>query len=455
MDVVQRIIHRFRVPYRIASKYFEERYAKLLLAMSYEEAKGVLGLTDNFTPADVQKAYRQQAFANHPDRGGDNATMIKINVAKDILEGKTKPDRSSPSSPSPSSWSAGPYKRDPRDSIPWDKDPETVYMKGETFEHAMSTSGIPAGVDWKFVSIPEWAYEEVYYPGHRVWVLYGQTDQKHVFLALKERGESMGVIDTDLGHKTHIEQDWQSSEVDVPISENISKIAARMIKEIGTSWLEKIKPKAPRKFVAWPGGKPTEQLLHKIPRSGGAALKDILVGTGLLNEDDPSVAGRKSVVELYTKMNREKGKKNEENARAQKREDPSKKVYTYASSYYDFFIRINGKTEQLTDETVLKMNKKFIPWIMNNQISEGAAFNVTRLRGGRMKFPASVALRELSDCMTGEPSWVIIALERAAEEWEPESKTAEFLRVRSEMTLHQAAEALDMEPFELFGVLHG
>src|SRR6185436_6779424 len=138
--------------------------------------------------------------------------------------------------------------------------------------------------DWKFVSIPEWYWEKSYYPGHRVWVLYGQTDTKHVFLAIKERGESSGVIPTDMGQKTHIEEDWQSSLVDVPIAQNISKIAPKYLKTVGISWADGATPKPPRKFISWPGGKPTQAIIGKIPRSGGAALKDILVGTGLLND---------------------------------------------------------------------------------------------------------------------------------------------------------------------------
>jgi hypothetical protein len=266
-----------------------------------------------------------------------------------------------------------------------------------------------------------------------------------VFLAIKERGESAGVIPTDMGQKTHVEEDWQTSSVDVPITANIAKIAPKYLKSVGTAWADGANPKPPRKFVAWPGGKPTKILLEKIPRGGGAALKDILVGAGLLNDEDPSVIGRKSVVEIYTKMNRERG------ARLRKERKP---VY---SDNYDFFVRVNGKTEMLTDATITNLDDKFIPWIMNNQISEGRALNLTRLRGGRrlLKFPAYVAIQELANCLTGEPSWLHIALQKAAEEYAENIKVAQLLSLRSEMTLHQAAEVVQMTPFELFRTLHG
>lgn len=68
---------------------------RLLLAMSVEDAKLVLGLPPGRTPSpvEIQKAYRSKALQNHPDRGGDPTKMVEINVAKEILEGKRVNDR--------------------------------------------------------------------------------------------------------------------------------------------------------------------------------------------------------------------------------------------------------------------------------------------------------------------------------------------------------------------------
>jgi hypothetical protein len=83
------------------------RYAiRLLLSMSRSEAIGVLGFPPGYepTPQDIQKAYRARALANHPDRGGDPAKMVELNVAKDILTGQRSEDRTPvgpPAGPNP------------------------------------------------------------------------------------------------------------------------------------------------------------------------------------------------------------------------------------------------------------------------------------------------------------------------------------------------------------------
>lgn len=442
---------------RIASRYFEDRYAKRLMAMSLAEAKEILGFPPSAAPSpdEISKAYKRKAIENHPDRGGDPKKMVDINVAKDILDGKQRPTGPSKPSGGAGDWVREWYRNSPGGTgggytppkeKPKPREPD-VTIEGQSFADAMSSSGIPANVEWKFVSIPEWYWETTSHPGHRVWTLYGQTDQKHVFLALKERGESAGGIYID-GKLTKIMQDWQSSEVDVPISQNIAKIAPKYLKMTGTAWTD-AKPKAPRKFIAWPGGKPTEAILHKLPRSGGAALKDILTGTGLLSDEDPSVAGRKSVVEVFTKMNRERL------AKYKKLRAENKIKYVSAACGYDFFVRVNGKTEKLEDETIEKMERSFIPLAMNWEVSEGAPKNITRLRGGSFKHNAATALQELVSCLTGEPSWLHIALEKAAEEWEEPTKTAQLLNLRQGYTLLEAAKIAGMTPYELFCKIHG
>lgn len=439
---------------RIASRYFEDRYAKRLMAMSLAEAKEILGFPPSAAPSadEISKAYKRKAIENHPDRGGDPKKMVDINVAKDILDGKQRP---TPGGGSAADWVRDWYRNSPGGTgggytppkeKPKPREPD-VTIEGQSFADALSSSGIPANVEWKFVSIPEWYWETTSHPGHRVWTLYGQTDQKHVFLALKERGESSGGIYID-SKFTKIMQDWQSSEVDVPISQNISKIAPKYLKMTGTAWTD-AKPKPPRKFVAWPGGKPTEAILHKIPRTGGAALKDILLGTGLLADEDPAVAGRKSVVEVYTKYSSERYE------RYKKRKAEGKTKYVTKAHQYDFFVRVNGKTEQLEDETIEKMERVFIPWVMNWEVTEGAPKNLTRMRGGRFKHGPAEAIEELVNCLTGEPSWLHIALEKAAEEYQEPTKTAQLLNIRQGYTLLEAAKIAGMTPYELFCKIHG
>lgn len=412
-----------KVAEQVVANFLNEKYARLLVSMSLQEAKQTLGFPPNATPSpeEISKAYKVKALENHPDRGGDAAKMVEINVAKDILDGKGKAKLERGPSPSPETRSPRP-KQEIEDTL-----------KGQTFDAAWGDSGVPAGTEWKFISIPEWAWPDHNHPGHRVWVLYGQTDKKHIFLAFKERGESAGGLWIN-GKFTKIEEDWQSSMIDVPVEQNISKIAAKYIKLVGVNWVESLKLKAPNKFVAWPGGdgKPTKQIIEKIPRSGGASLKDILVGTGLLSDEDPAVAGRKSVIELFTKYDKER----RERAKAD-----GKKVITTVDQYA-FFIRINGKTEQLTDDTVHKMGKIIIPAVFEWNFSEGPAKNLTRLRGGRYFKPgAADAIKAMADCLTGEPSWVHIAMQKAVEEYEDPIKKA----MRDPLLAAVAASAADTE----------
>jgi curved DNA-binding protein CbpA len=84
---------------RSASTRYTERYARILLSMSLEEAKTTLGLRSSSpTKEEITKAYRAKALENHPDRGGDPEKMVEVNVARDILEGKARPGR--PTAPS-------------------------------------------------------------------------------------------------------------------------------------------------------------------------------------------------------------------------------------------------------------------------------------------------------------------------------------------------------------------
>lgn len=439
--IIRNLVARSQTTGRVASRFFEERYARLLLAMSLQEAKAILGFPPGAapTPEEISKAYKRKAIENHPDRGGTHEKMVEVNVAKDVLEGKSR-----------ATWTPEPAPRRERP-----KPAPVEYgatLKGASFDEAYGSAGIPASVEWKFISIPEWYWPSSNSPGHRVWCLYGQNEHKHVFLAFKERGESAGGVWLDdqgkqappgTGKFTKIEQDWQSSLIEIPIAQNVAKIAPKYLKEVGTAWADGAKPKPPKKFVAWPGGKPTDTIIGKIPRSGGASLKDILVGTGLLSDEDPEVAGRKSVVEIFTKYSKERYE------RAKKLKAEGKKKMVSNADQYDFFVRVNGKTEKLDDDTITKMERSFIPWVLHWEISEGAPKNLTRMRGGRLKYGPAEAIRELANCLTGEPSWLHIAMEKAAEEYEDPVKTA-MLALRDGYTLFEGARIAGMTPYDFF-----
>jgi hypothetical protein len=255
------LIHK--VARRWARLSFEDRYARLLFSMSLDQAKVILGFPPGSspTPIDVSKAYRAKAFENHPDRGGDSTKMVEINVARDILEGKGKPSRNP--DPSPPKDPSSPPRRGPTD--------------GQTFKKAWSSKSPPAGVVWKFISLPVSVWEDITLPGHQVWTLYGQTPSTHIFLAVKERFGPPGV-----GQK-----DWQVSWVASSRNQDISKIAPKYLKSVGTNWPD-AKPSPPTKYLIWPGGLPTEQVIKKV-RSGGVPLKEVLTWAGLV---DPKKSSR-------------------------------------------------------------------------------------------------------------------------------------------------------------------
>ena len=432
---------------RVASAWkktaFETLYARMLTAMSLEQAKEVLGFPPRSapTPEEISKAYRAKAFENHPDRGGDVTKMVEINTAKDVLQGKSR-----------ATWTPdpGPPRDVPRPARPQRPPPPVAdeVIEGKDINQAWSANAPPSTVEWKFVSIPEYYWEASYYPGHRVWTFYGQDASRHVFMSIKERGASGSPIPsiTDRDKKIEFKEDWEVSWVHAPLSQDITKIAAKFLKSVGTSWTD-AKPPPPKKYVAWKGGfKPTKADMQKVPRGGGVALKDILVGTGLVGGDNTSVSGRKSIVEVFVKYNLDKLHR----MQAQK---GSKLQY---GDSYDFFVRVNGKECPLEEDTIENLRKKlFIFSVMKNQISEGKATNLTRLRGsGTFGLGASEAITLLADCLTTEPSWLHLALIKASEEYEV-SKNASLFPVVASMTLREASTMTGIPMFELYHELFG
>lgn len=441
-EVIDRVVKKSS---SLHDHHISQRIAMLVkaMAMTVDEARSVLGLGPGASDSDVRKAQRILSLANHPDQAADpedrkkrELKMVAINVAADILLGRRSPTTGRPN------WTPDTtYNPPPRREPPKPIEPDYI-MEGQTFEQAMASSGVPAGTEWKFVSLPEFFWEKSFYPGHRIWVVYGRTESKHVLLAIKERGESSGTIPTEKGQHTKIMEDWQTSEVDQPLTLDLNKFLTKWLKLVGSEWADGVKVKGPKKYIQWPGGHVTQAVIKKIPYGGGVNLKDILRGTDLISDEDSSVAGRKTVVEMYFKRSPER----QARMKAQKG-----KIYVYDA--YDFYLRINGaKDFKLEDATIEKLSKSFIPWAIGwNNIGEGRPIGITRMRGGRsfLKYDALTALQELANSLTTEPSALHIFMEKAIEEWEPQEKKAYrqmYARIRLAMTVDEARRLLGVTP---------
>lgn len=66
---------------RVIAEYHRRRF----IAMNVDEAQAVLGVRPGAGKAEILKAYKILARNHHTDRGGENETIVELNVAKDVL----------------------------------------------------------------------------------------------------------------------------------------------------------------------------------------------------------------------------------------------------------------------------------------------------------------------------------------------------------------------------------
>lgn len=380
--------------HRVAHRFL---YARMFQAMSLQEAKTVLGFppTANPTPEEINKAYKTKAFENHPDRGGDPAKMVEVNVAKDLLEGKGR-----------ATW-----RPEPSPPRPQRKPPEVVdTIGGASFQEAISKSGVPSNTEWKCISKPMYA-------GHRekgswwnsdIWTLIGTTDSKVWVLSVKLRKDN-SYFDPEKNGIVNILEDWQANLVSMSLAtKNLAKALPSLVRSPSILFEDGTLADPPKKWVLWESGKLSEAGIRKVRMgSGGANLKDILPMVGLATAD----ASRKSVVEIIPHYNLEKGRRI--------RKEQGGRLYTYQS--FDYEVRVNGKSENLSDDTVKNLEKNgFIMSVFNYDPPDNRPKQLHKTRGSRFKGDAGVVIRLLADSLTSESSWLQIALEKAAEEWETE-----------------------------------
>ncbi len=440
---------------RVARAHFEASYNRGLVALTMDQAKRILGFPPNTFPSpdEVKKNYRQKALENHPDRNpsdqaGAEARMKDVNQAKDILDGKQAPDGVR----GPGSWSRPSNPDPPPPPRPRWEPPKYTKKEGPDFAEALRKANVPHAT-WKFISARTWSSSDTLADidgasvqfGYSYSILYGQTATNHVFVFLVYlNGKVDGIRAIDYASF------WKASAESYPLSQDIAKLAPKAIKSLLTSGLVGPKaPKAPTRYLLWPEGEPlTEALVLKM-YSRGIPLKDVLIGAGLISSTSEDVADRKTQVEMWGKVNRDKAQE----AREKLRRNEVKFVESW--SYYDIFVSVNGKQYQLADDTVVNLAKNhFISGVFGYDLDQRK--NLTKLRGGTLKFKAATALRLLADALTSEPTALVLGLLKAAEDWEDKpAKTAAYRALVAAEGLQDAALWTGLPLFDLFHAAFG
>jgi hypothetical protein len=343
-----------------------DRYAFLFQSMSLEQAKEVLGFppTAHPSPSDIQKAYRQKAFENHPDRGGDPDKMVEVNVAKDLLEGKAKPEDEG------AGEGATEYGQPVRTR--WTPpEPEVT-----TFEEAKSQAGIPGGVEWLFVTDSQrgtgYSSDE-FYRSSNYWVAFGKVDDNsYVFVGLHH----FSYQELYIGGRAN-QDHWNIISNKVSADEEKAKTPAWIYgRVVDTLKRLNFKGKFNSKVVDAKGWKFDD----KMPKGPELSIKHWLAETGQVEQDDPRVQSRKHVVEIkyldqYEKSNTYRIEKY--------------KGDTYGS-VAGLEIIINGKSYFLDKDDVQAFfrvrlgGKHLIDVIFGTYYYGGTKKQVTRLRNSKL-----------------------------------------------------------------------
>jgi hypothetical protein len=262
-----------------------DRYALLLVSMSLADAKVTLGFPPDAepSPTEIQKAWREMAFKNHPDRGGDPDKMVEVNVAKDVLEGKQRPTYERPAPGVQPDWGApqGPRREPPK-------------KQEVTFDEAKAKANVPSGVNWMFVTDSAGSGYSSDEHMRRVtgYVFYGQTDSNHVFVAV----ENLQKEDYYIGAGPGIDI-WSMKVFSYPRSEGELLQPAWLYGNIVKAFksFQYVEKRFNSRVIQLPEG---WHFSAKFPHGRTVSIKHWLVNQGLVSGDDPSVVTRKNVVEL-------------------------------------------------------------------------------------------------------------------------------------------------------------
>jgi len=341
------------------------KYAFLMLSMSLEEAKALLGFSPSDAPtkSEINQAWKRRIFERHPDRGGDNSAAVELNVARDILEGRRKP-----------TYNRGPSVESAPPQPKWTPPKET----GTSFDQAKSKAGIPSNVDWYFVTTSQrgkgW-YGDESSASDTAWAAYGRTDSHHVFVGVRNTTRK----DYFIGG-SYNEDNWTIKSNAIAIRDMAKEGASpswlygnvvKILKSVGFAgrFNSKVIDAGPWKFD------------DRLPSGSATSIKHWLVARGEVESSDPSVAGRKHVVEI---------------------------VYNRASGFGDenagVTLKLNGRNYDLSDGDYAKFlrlsvnGRRALRAIFGEYYYDGSKKVLTRSKHGKL------LLKWFSENMTSLPS---------------------------------------------------
>ena len=411
----------FRSIFKVASVGFEQRFARMVLAMSLAEAKAILGLplTGELTPEEINKAYRKKAIENHPDRGGSHEKMVEVNVAKEVLEGKRS-----------QTFKSRPYTRPNPPPTNQPPAPKVEVVKGKSFSDAVP-SWVNA-VDWKIVSNAVGWYYPASSSSGKATILLGLKGDQYLALCIVEESEKKVPHPQEPGVYQLFEATVRAEYVVIssPLPKTLLKKVTGAFKLLCSTVQE------PKKFLVWDQGNLTEASIKKANQRKGVALKVALAQAGLITPEE----GRKTQVMLDA--------------------EPRSGSDIWASHYqnYNIFVSINGGPRlQLADSTLLKRRGLFSS-LFNNNFDKPVNLTKTRTSPfNRFKMGPGQSIQELADSLTSEPSSLVLALLQAAEEWEKDDefkKAAAFDAMLGSSNLRLAAASYGCTPMEFLARLY-
>lgn len=372
---MNRVVERFRA-WRVANR-FQNRFA-----MSLSDAARLLGVSVNASPDEVNKAYRKKFVENrslHPDSGGDPTAARDLNIAKDTLLGVLRPDRGTPQRPNP-----------PPPPVEKDPEPEFDYPipEGISYAEAISTGGFQwylgtyAGFTTDYARVDPDKASTSYTIIQSSRILIGKNSSHYAILKITRVIHKRNTLGKDPKAKAR----WRVLITTFPSQEKFLKVAPKVIKEMAGHSRQ-------MKYYVFENHRPTEDHLDNVSK-GRLSLKDALLGSGLVSVDeDKELDNRKIQVEIEPVFNDERYRNRTPEQRPEK-----------AEFKYDWHIYFNGRMVKTLDRDEVErlIKKHVLASIYDYDYNKGKK-NLTRLKGGRLKYDAKTAIMLLAEALNPGP----------------------------------------------------